>query len=83
MKWNVILNDSPVLRLPVLLPVFSACKELLCFVCRLVCGDVEGQFSKLFNRVNSIQKKAGQFDVSSQNTVVIIILKCPMDFKQR
>ncbi|XP_060770280.1 CWF19-like protein 1 isoform X2 [Neoarius graeffei] len=29
----------------------------------LVCGDVEGRISALFNRVNTIQKKSGQFDL--------------------
>ncbi|XP_036373804.1 CWF19-like protein 1 isoform X1 [Megalops cyprinoides] len=29
----------------------------------LVCGDVEGRFSVLFNRVTTIQKKSGQFDL--------------------
>lgn len=33
-------------------------------VCRLACGDVEGKLSILFNRVQTIQKKSGQFDVS-------------------
>ncbi|KAB5565980.1 hypothetical protein PHYPO_G00247810 [Pangasianodon hypophthalmus] len=29
----------------------------------LACGDVEGRISALFNRVNTIQKKSGQFDL--------------------
>lgn len=29
----------------------------------LVCGDVEGNFDQLFQRISSIQKKAGQFDM--------------------
>ncbi|XP_046585130.1 CWF19-like protein 1 isoform X1 [Haliotis rubra] len=29
----------------------------------LVCGDVKGQFSALFKRVNSLQKKGGKFEV--------------------
>ncbi|XP_061524292.1 CWF19-like protein 1 isoform X1 [Phycodurus eques] len=29
----------------------------------LVCGDVEGKLGALFNRVHSIQKKTGQFDL--------------------
>lgn len=29
----------------------------------LACGDVEGKLTALFNRVQSIQKKAGQFDL--------------------
>ncbi|XP_048241531.1 CWF19-like protein 1 isoform X2 [Haliotis rufescens] len=29
----------------------------------LVCGDVKGQFSVLFKRVNSLQKKGGKFEV--------------------
>ncbi|XP_077401061.1 CWF19-like protein 1 [Vanacampus margaritifer] len=29
----------------------------------LVCGDVEGKLGSLFNRVQSIQKKTGQFDL--------------------
>ncbi|XP_028253088.1 CWF19-like protein 1 [Parambassis ranga] len=29
----------------------------------LVCGDVEGQLTTLFNRVQAIQKKTGQFDL--------------------
>ncbi|XP_007575217.1 CWF19-like protein 1 [Poecilia formosa] len=29
----------------------------------LVCGDVEGRLSSLFNRVQAIQKKTGQFDL--------------------
>ncbi|XP_066524255.1 CWF19-like protein 1 [Hoplias malabaricus] len=29
----------------------------------LVCGDVEGRITALFNRVNAIQKKSGQFDL--------------------
>lgn len=33
-------------------------------VCRLACGDVEGRLGALFNRVQAIQKKTGQFDVS-------------------
>lgn len=32
--------------------------------CRLACGDVEGRLSALYNRVQAIQKKTGQFDVS-------------------
>lgn len=34
------------------------------FPLRLACGDVEGRINALFNRVNAIQKKSGQFDVS-------------------
>ncbi|XP_064417448.1 CWF19-like protein 1 isoform X3 [Latimeria chalumnae] len=30
---------------------------------RLVCGDVEGKFDALFNRVRTIQKKSGEFDL--------------------
>ncbi|XP_056603558.1 CWF19-like protein 1 isoform X2 [Triplophysa dalaica] len=30
---------------------------------QLVCGDVEGRINALFNRVNAIQKKSGQFDL--------------------
>uniref|UniRef100_A0A672QF14 CWF19-like protein 1 n=1 Tax=Sinocyclocheilus grahami TaxID=75366 RepID=A0A672QF14_SINGR len=29
----------------------------------LACGDVEGRINALFNRVNAIQKKSGQFDL--------------------
>ncbi|KAI4888468.1 hypothetical protein NFI96_015928 [Prochilodus magdalenae] len=29
----------------------------------LACGDVEGRITALFNRVNTIQKKSGQFDL--------------------
>ncbi|KAM8883142.1 CWF19-like protein 1 [Synchiropus picturatus] len=29
----------------------------------LVCGDVEGRFNTVFNRVQTIQKKTGQFDL--------------------
>lgn len=29
---------------------------------RLVCGDVEGKFQTLFNRVENIQNKSGLFD---------------------
>uniref|UniRef100_W5KIV5 CWF19-like protein 1 n=1 Tax=Astyanax mexicanus TaxID=7994 RepID=W5KIV5_ASTMX len=29
----------------------------------LACGDVEGKITALFNRVNTIQKKSGQFDL--------------------
>lgn len=29
---------------------------------RLLCGDVEGKFQTLFNRVDNIQKKSGPFD---------------------
>ncbi|XP_027019704.2 CWF19-like protein 1 [Tachysurus fulvidraco] len=29
----------------------------------LACGDVEGRISALYNRVNTIQKKSGQFDL--------------------
>ncbi|XP_048241532.1 CWF19-like protein 1 isoform X3 [Haliotis rufescens] len=32
-------------------------------VASLVCGDVKGQFSVLFKRVNSLQKKGGKFEV--------------------
>lgn len=32
---------------------------------RLACGDVEGRLGALFNRVQAIQKKTGQFDVSN------------------
>ena len=35
-------------------------------VCSLACGDVEGRLNALFNRVQAIQKKAGQFDVSQR-----------------
>lgn len=34
------------------------------YFCSLVCGDVEGRLTALFNRVQTIQKKTGQFDVS-------------------
>lgn len=37
--------------------------KLLVFF-RLACGDVEGKLGVLFNRVQTIQKKTGQFDVS-------------------
>ena len=33
------------------------------FLLRLVSGDVEGHFSTLFKRVETIQKKNGNFDV--------------------
>lgn len=46
-------------------------REML-FVYSLTCGDVEGQLSALFNRVQTIQKKTGQFDVRLK----ILILKC-------
>lgn len=36
----------------------------LVFVSSLACGDVEGRLDALFNRVQVIQKKSGQFDVS-------------------
>uniref|UniRef100_A0A2K5M9J8 CWF19-like protein 1 n=1 Tax=Cercocebus atys TaxID=9531 RepID=A0A2K5M9J8_CERAT len=29
----------------------------------LACGDVEGKFDILFNRVRAIQKKSGNFDL--------------------
>lgn len=29
----------------------------------LVSGDVNGKFNSLFNRINSVQSKAGQFDM--------------------
>uniref|UniRef100_A0A8C9XF11 CWF19-like protein 1 n=1 Tax=Sander lucioperca TaxID=283035 RepID=A0A8C9XF11_SANLU len=32
----------------------------------LACGDVEGRLTALFNRVQTIQKKAGQFDVTAE-----------------
>lgn len=34
------------------------------YSCSLACGDVEGKLTALFNRVQTIQKKTGQFDVS-------------------
>ncbi len=36
---------------------------------RLVCGDVDGQFKKLFSKVDGIQKKAGQFDVCHNTNI--------------
>lgn len=42
------------------------------FPLSLACGDVEGRINALFNRVNAIQKKSGQFDVSVH---VYLILK--------
>lgn len=30
---------------------------------RLLCGDVEGRFNSLFNRVEAINKKSGPFDL--------------------
>ena len=37
---------------------------LLFIFSSLVSGDVEGKLTQLYNRINNIQKKAGQFDVS-------------------
>lgn len=34
----------------------------------LACGDVEGSINAVFNRVRTIQKKSGQFDVSPHHT---------------
>ena len=42
--------------------------DLMCFPCRLVCGDVEGRFSAVFKRVSGILKKNGPFDVSPKFT---------------
>lgn len=39
----------------------------------LACGDVEGKITALFNRVNAIQKKSGQFDVSLFLLVSVIV----------
>lgn len=44
--------------------LFIRSRTLKARVSRLACGDVEGKISALFNRVQAIQKKTGQFDVS-------------------
>lgn len=38
--------------------------KLMFGVYSLACGDVGGRLNGLFSRVQSIQKKSGQFDVS-------------------
>ncbi|KAF3859672.1 hypothetical protein F7725_022071 [Dissostichus mawsoni] len=37
----------------------------------MACGDVEGRLNALFNRVQAIQKKAGQFDVTPIHTYIL------------
>lgn len=39
-------------------------------VSSLACGDVEGRLNALFNRVQAIQKKTGQFDVSQMRHII-------------
>ncbi|TSK13549.1 CWF19-like protein 1 [Bagarius yarrelli] len=49
----------------------------------LACGDVEGRISALFNRVNTIQKKSGEFDSKTANDSIVFLfqlLLCVGDF---
>ena len=47
------------------------CIHLYCsrthLTCRLVAGDVDGNFKQLFNRIETILKKSGPFEVTSYN----------------
>lgn len=44
--------------------MFNLIKTEHVCVDRLACGDVEGKLNALYSRVQAIQKKTGQFDVS-------------------
>lgn len=43
-------------------------------VSSLACGDVEGRLNALFNRVQAVQKKTGQFDVSQMRHIIQLSL---------
>ena len=53
--------DEPYMS--VMCGLISQCINHCVYSTRLVAGDVEGMFERLFTRVGNIQKKSGQFDV--------------------
>ena len=64
-------------RISIIVPRMCANRCVFCVsALSLTCGDVQGRFNDLFNRVRTIQKKSGQFDVSQSLTSNVLLKTC-------